>query len=50
MTDHEWELLMNSLKDIKDDVGEIKKEMSSLKVKVAGFAAFIGAVFSSLFK
>lgn len=50
MTEHEWELLIKKLDDLSDDVKDVKKEMGSLKVKVAGFAAFIGAVFSIIFK
>lgn len=50
MTEHEWDLLMKSIDEIKDDVKEVKKEMGSLRVKVAGVAAFIGAIFSSIFK
>lgn len=50
MTEHEWELLIASISRIEEDVKDVKKEMGSLKVKVAGFAAFIGAVFGSIFK
>jgi hypothetical protein len=49
--EQEWrQHLLGEIKDIKKDVAEVKAEMTTLKVKVAGFAAFIGAIFGSIFK
>jgi len=43
--EQEWRShLMAEIKDIKSDVGEVKKEIMTLKVKVAGFASLIGSV------
>lgn len=47
--DQEWRaLFLAELKEIKQDVKDVKEEMSSLKLKVAGFASFIGAIISAL--
>lgn len=51
MDDKTWELLFKRLDTIEenlkgtgDDVKEIRKEMTTLKVKVAGVGALVGAV------
>lgn len=50
MTEHEWELLMSKINGIESDVKDVKREMGTLKVKVAAFASFIGAIVGSIFK
>lgn len=50
MNDREWELLIKSIDEIRADVKDVKREMNSLKVKVAGVAAFIGSIFGAIFK
>ena len=48
--DQEWRsLILSELKDIKEDLKEVKKEMTTLKVKVVGVASFIGAIINALF-
>ena len=45
--DQEWRAhLFNEIKELRKDVGEVKSEMMTLKLKVAGFSSFIGAVIS----
>jgi len=45
--DQEWRLhLLNEIKQIRKDVSDVKSEMMTLKLKVAGFSSFIGAVMS----
>lgn len=46
MKDREWELLTEMRQDIK----EIKSEMSTLKIKVAGISAFIGGFIGIVLK
>lgn len=47
--DQEWrQLLFDEIKELRKDVQDIKSEMISLKVKVAGISSFIGAVASYL--
>lgn len=43
--DQEWrQHLFDEIKEIRKDVSEIKSEMISLKIKVAGISSFIGAI------
>jgi uncharacterized protein YydD (DUF2326 family) len=45
--DHEQEwrqFLIGEIKEIRSDLKEVKAEMNTLKVKVAGFAAFLGSI------
>jgi len=43
--DQEWRaLLLSEIRDIKHDIGELKSEMTTLKVKVALFSSAIGAI------
>jgi hypothetical protein len=45
--EQEWrQHLLSEIKDIKKDIEEVKREMMTLKLKVAGFSSFIGAVIS----
>jgi hypothetical protein len=45
--DQEWRAhLFNEIKELRKDVGEVKSEMMTLKLKVSGFSSFIGAVIS----
>lgn len=44
MTEREWELLTKSIDEIKGDVKDVKKEMNTLKVRVAGFSSLIGSL------
>jgi hypothetical protein len=45
--DQEWRAhLFDEIKELRKDVAEIKSEMTTLKVKVAGFSSFIGAIIS----
>ena len=45
--DQEWrQHLFDEIKELRRDVSEIKKEFVTLKVKVAGFSSFIGAIAS----
>lgn len=49
--DQEWRrLLLSEIKDIKADVNDVKKEMMSLKIKVAGFASIIGSIASVIWQ
>lgn len=43
--DQEWRHhLFDEIKELRKEVGEIKAEMMSLKIKVASFSAFIGSI------
>lgn len=43
--EQEWRaLLLSEIKEVKADVGEVKKEIMTLKIKVAGFASLIGSL------
>lgn len=43
--DQEWRShLFNEIKELRKDVSEVKSEMMTLKLKVAGFSSFIGAI------
>lgn len=43
--DQEWrQHLFDEIKEIRKDVSDIKSEMISLKIKVAGISSFIGAI------
>jgi len=43
--DQEWrQHLFDEIKELRKDVSEIKSEMISLKIKVAGISSFIGAI------
>lgn len=45
--DQEWRNhLFDQIKEIRKDVAEVKSEMISLKIKVAGVSSFIGAIVS----
>jgi len=47
--DQEWRAhLFEEIKEIRKDVSDIKSEMVTLKIKVAGFSSFIGALASYL--
>jgi uncharacterized protein YydD (DUF2326 family) len=49
--DHEQEwrqFLISEIKEIRSDLKEVKAEMNTLKVKVAGFAAFLGSIVSMI--
>jgi hypothetical protein len=47
--DQEWRAhLFEEIKEIRKDVSDIKSEMVTLKMKVAGFSSFIGALASYL--
>jgi len=47
--DQEWRAhLFEEIKEIRKDVSDIKSEMITLKIKVAGFSSFIGALASYL--
>jgi hypothetical protein len=47
--DQEWrQHLFEEIKEIRKDVSDIKSEMVTLKMKVAGFSSFIGALASYL--
>jgi hypothetical protein len=47
--DQEWrQHLFEEIKEIRKDVSDIKSEMVTLKIKVAGFSSFIGALASYL--
>jgi hypothetical protein len=49
--DQEWrQHLFDEIKELRKDVIEIKSEMISLKIKVAGISSFIGAVVAFIFK
>jgi hypothetical protein len=48
--DQEWRnLLLSEIKELKDDVKLIRNEMTTLKVKVASFSVFIGAIVHAIF-
>ena len=48
--EQEWrDRLFREIDKLQEDVSEVKKEVMTLKVKVAGFASIIGAVVSSIF-
>lgn len=43
--DQEWRAhLLDEIKELRKDVTEIKSEMNTLKMKVAGFSSFIGTL------
>lgn len=43
--DQEWrQHLFEEIKELRKDVSDIKVEMTTLKVKVAGFSSVIGAL------
>lgn len=43
--DQEWRThLFNEIKEIRKDVSEVKTEMMTLKLKVAGFSSLVGAI------
>ena len=45
--DQEWRAhLFEEIKEIRKEVGEIKQEMVSLKIKVAGVSSILGAIVS----
>lgn len=47
--DQEWRAhLFEEIKELRKDVSDIKSEMVTLKIKVAGFSSFIGALASYL--
>lgn len=47
--DQEWRAhLFEEIKELRKDVADIKSEMNTLKIKVAGISSFIGA-FASFF-
>lgn len=48
--EQEWRvLLLNEIKEVKQEVSEVKREIMSLKLKVATVASVIGAMFSGLY-
>ena len=47
-TKHQIEKIKILAKEIRKDVSDIKSEMVTLKIKVAGFSSFIGALASYL--
>ncbi len=43
--DQEWrQHLFDEIKELRKDVSDIKSEMITLKVKVAGFSSLVGAL------
>jgi hypothetical protein len=45
--EQEWRAhLFDEIKELRKDVAEVKSEMMTLKLKVAGFSSFIGAIIS----
>jgi hypothetical protein len=45
--DQEWRAhLFSEIKELRKDVSEVKSEMMTLKLKVAGFSSLIGAISS----
>lgn len=43
--EQEWrERLFKEIDKLQEDVSEVKKEMMGLKLRVAGFASFIGSM------
>jgi hypothetical protein len=47
--DQEWRShLFDEIKEIRKEVSEIKQEMMTLKIKVAGFSSIVGALASYL--
>lgn len=44
MDDKAWQLLMKKIDIIESDVKDVKKEMGTLKLKVAGVASMMGAI------
>ena len=48
--DQEWRAhLFDEIKELRKDVSQIKEEMSTLRLKVASFSSFIGALISYVF-
>jgi hypothetical protein len=51
MTDQEWRNhLFSEIKELRTDVKEIKKEMTTLKIKVSAVSAFIGSIITHFLK
>jgi len=49
--EQEWRAhLLSELREIKEDVKDIQKEMTTLKLKVAGIASAIASVLTLIFK
>ena len=47
--DQEWRAhLFDEIKELRKDVSDIKTEMNTLKLKVAGFSSFVGAIITYL--
>lgn len=45
--DQEWRAhLFDEIKEIRKDVADVKAEMMTLKLKVAGFSSILGAIVS----
>ncbi len=45
--DQEWRAhLFEEIKEIRKDVGEVKAEMMTLKLKVSAFSALVGSIVS----
>lgn len=44
MDDKTWDLLVSDIKEMKDDIKELRREMSTLKIKVASIGAIFGVV------
>lgn len=44
MDDKAWELLLEKINTIEIDVKDIKREMTTLKIKVASISSVIGAL------
>jgi hypothetical protein len=43
--DQEWrQHLFDEIKELRKDVSDIKSEMITLKVKIAGFSSLVGAL------
>jgi hypothetical protein len=48
--DQEWRHhLFDEIKELRKEVGEIKSEMMTLKIKVSAFSAFVGSIVSYIF-
>lgn len=44
MEDKTWELLIQDIRDIKEDIKEMKKEVIGLRIKIATFSTLFGAI------